>query len=346
MLVGPLPASDDEPNNSVQYQCDNTPLTPDNFASTATCPIQKSQLVTGDWSLVILSNNGNGDSIAYQRDFSLIVGPQITTTDTIVAMVSEVSTPLTTVTVTATSTDLVTLPAVTTTVASVTRNPTRTITPQSTIITTTKVHTINNGRPIFTLIKTTHTVDATCTVSLPRKDRKATISPTIPGFTVKWPHKRGLPTPVARRMPTPDAPVDSYLVFKGRSIPYNKAEFNSKRRANLAKRAPDSPIVTVTDPIVSTATTTIVAGISTITTAASNTVQITSTITPAVVTIASGKTVVFTTVTAVAKTKTVTKYSVVENNTGKTFAKTVTFTKTVIPEASVSACKRRHGFLH
>jgi hypothetical protein len=41
-----------------------------------------------------MSNNGDADSIAYQRDFHLEVGPQITTTTTLTATVTEVYTPV------------------------------------------------------------------------------------------------------------------------------------------------------------------------------------------------------------------------------------------------------------
>ena len=43
-------------------------------------PIEKANLISGPWSVLILSNNGNGTPIAYERDFSLAVGPQQTST--------------------------------------------------------------------------------------------------------------------------------------------------------------------------------------------------------------------------------------------------------------------------
>ena len=46
----------------------------------AISPITKAQLISGIWDLETLSNNGNGDPIAYQRQISLSVGPQVTTT--------------------------------------------------------------------------------------------------------------------------------------------------------------------------------------------------------------------------------------------------------------------------
>lgn len=40
----------------------------------------KNQLSSGDWSLVIISNNKDGTQVAYERDFALSVGPQSTVT--------------------------------------------------------------------------------------------------------------------------------------------------------------------------------------------------------------------------------------------------------------------------
>ena len=47
---------------------------------TGNSPIMKSQLYDGDWSVVIITNNGNGTQVAYERDFALSVGPQSTVT--------------------------------------------------------------------------------------------------------------------------------------------------------------------------------------------------------------------------------------------------------------------------
>lgn len=43
-------------------------------------PIQKKDLVSGNYLLVILSNNGDAEPISYQRNISLSIGPQVTTT--------------------------------------------------------------------------------------------------------------------------------------------------------------------------------------------------------------------------------------------------------------------------
>jgi len=63
-----------------QELCTNTELTPDDVPRLSTCPIRKNQLVSGNWSIIIISNNGDGYPLAAQRDFVLSVGPQSTST--------------------------------------------------------------------------------------------------------------------------------------------------------------------------------------------------------------------------------------------------------------------------
>lgn len=70
-----------DPNGN-QYECSMTPLLPSDTPETVTCPLDKDQLFTGEWSLLIISNNGDAAPIDYERDFSLIVGPQQTSTVT------------------------------------------------------------------------------------------------------------------------------------------------------------------------------------------------------------------------------------------------------------------------
>lgn len=36
--------------------------------------MQKDDMWSGDWSVILISNNGDGTPIAYERDFSLTVG--------------------------------------------------------------------------------------------------------------------------------------------------------------------------------------------------------------------------------------------------------------------------------
>jgi hypothetical protein len=66
--------------NGDQYQCSDTPLQPADTYQMSTCPLKKDSLWSGAWSVVIISNNGQADPIAYQRDFVLSVGKPVTST--------------------------------------------------------------------------------------------------------------------------------------------------------------------------------------------------------------------------------------------------------------------------
>lgn len=72
--------------NGDQYECTDIPLEPDFTSELSTCPIEQEDMYSGIWSLLILSNNGNGDPIAYERDFTLTVGPQQTVTVSIASL--------------------------------------------------------------------------------------------------------------------------------------------------------------------------------------------------------------------------------------------------------------------
>ena len=43
-------------------------------------PIMKKDMISGPHAILIVSNNGDAEPIAYQREFDLTVGPQATTT--------------------------------------------------------------------------------------------------------------------------------------------------------------------------------------------------------------------------------------------------------------------------
>lgn len=60
--------------NGVEHLCDDIPTTPEYTNQLSNCPIQKSQMSSGHWMLLILGNNGNGDPpaqpFAWQRGMS------------------------------------------------------------------------------------------------------------------------------------------------------------------------------------------------------------------------------------------------------------------------------------
>jgi hypothetical protein len=47
---------------------------PDNTSQMTTCPIEKDQMTSGEWSILVIGNNADGNPFAYERDFSLTVG--------------------------------------------------------------------------------------------------------------------------------------------------------------------------------------------------------------------------------------------------------------------------------
>lgn len=107
--------------NGDEIQCSDTPLQPDDTIQLSTCPMDKDQLWTGDWSVLVISNNGDADPIAYERDFYLSVGIPVTTTYTPTMTITSTTTPVVIVTETSTIISITTLLAKTTTVASVTK---------------------------------------------------------------------------------------------------------------------------------------------------------------------------------------------------------------------------------
>ena len=108
--------------DGIDSYCDDIPLQPDYTSELSLCPeLTKNEMVTGDYELTLLSNNGDGDPFANQRDFYVSAGPQQTVTVRILLPLLEVvfanplqATPTliynftTTPTVTATTTSVVT----------------------------------------------------------------------------------------------------------------------------------------------------------------------------------------------------------------------------------------------
>ena len=218
--------------------CSDTSLTPDDTNQLSTCPLEKDQMWSGAWSVILISNNGNGDPIAYERDFSLIVGLPVTTTLTPTVTVSSTSTPLFNSTVTvpniisATVNTTVTSPAVT-------LSPTITITPKRvTVKETQTVATISKTKYVVQPSVVTRTKTASCHV--PRRqqhpDPKCRITPTLVSAAA-------LQTSQAK---------GRFRRVKDRSVPADRAQRIAERKARLArgelqKRAPDNATVTVTD---------------------------------------------------------------------------------------------------
>ena len=80
-----------------QYECSLVPTAPDNIPEMSTCPIQKNQMSTGNWAILLLGNNVSGKPFAWQRSFNISVGPQQTITITPTATGTSTSYPTTTI---------------------------------------------------------------------------------------------------------------------------------------------------------------------------------------------------------------------------------------------------------
>lgn len=53
--------------NGDEYLCSQIPTTPADTPELSTCPIKKSQMVSGDWMILVLGNNDDGNPFAWQR---------------------------------------------------------------------------------------------------------------------------------------------------------------------------------------------------------------------------------------------------------------------------------------
>ncbi|KAK5123449.1 hypothetical protein LTR85_002487 [Meristemomyces frigidus] len=341
-----------------EYLCSTTPLTPDDTPETVTCPVDKDQLTSGDWALIILSNNGAACPIAYERDFSLSVGPQQTTTVTPVVTIDTAYTPVVTDTVTSTDVITATAKTSTTTVAKISVSPTVTIYPQPASTTVSKpVLTFTLTKKVPKVVATS-TLKATASCQLPTRryvpDTTARIIPTILASVVgsifselgiNLKARDAAPQPTGRSAST----EFKRAIVEGRAVdPKVKAEYLEKRKERLAlnKRAPDAPTVTVTD---SSAVSTYV---STTSTAPTSTIYVsvvhtsTSYTTP-IETVSSGIAIGISTVTA--SKQTTTKSVLVlgtETVVTKTSDVTLTVTSTTTPAAVAASCSSAGGTLH
>jgi hypothetical protein len=79
-----------------QYYCSSVLTVPNDVSQISTCPILKSQIMSGNWSILTLGNNGDGNPFAVERDFVLTAGKQKTSTITPTVTYTYTSAPLVT----------------------------------------------------------------------------------------------------------------------------------------------------------------------------------------------------------------------------------------------------------
>lgn len=237
-------------SNGDQYECTLSQLQPDDTPQLVTCPVDKNELFDGEYSLLILSNNGGCEPIAYQRDFELSVGPQQTTTVSPTVVISSTTTPIVTVVQTVTQVITQTADPSTTTVPRATLRPTITkhLLPSITIVKK-AILTVTKVKQIVNIISTKFvTTTPKCKPTAKRRiaDPIARIAATILRSSSGVVERDAMPVPTARSGST----EYKRAVLEGRAIePEVKARFLRERRERLAleKRSPDEPVVTVMD---------------------------------------------------------------------------------------------------
>jgi hypothetical protein len=323
---------------SREYICDQVPTYPDKELKSSTCPIQKNQMVSGHWILLVVGDNGeHGQPFAWQRDLYLTVGTPITTTVTPTVTFSISYTPVETQVTTSTFTNIITTgPLSTVTVASGTARNTKTITPPAITTTTTKIMTRTSLSLSRTFSVTTRTVTATCTTPVRpgRPDKPGHYSPTRL-------HPAALVTPtnvpkMHRFMRKADRSVDyEWARARVEAVKQRREEKLREAEARLERRTPDTPTSIITAEVpVSTTTTILTPATTTVETVLLST-TVTSTLPPA--TVISG----LVTSTITLATPTTTRLQVSFATTTKIITFGATFTKytTVTPTNPVSACK-------
>jgi hypothetical protein len=325
-----------------EYLCDEIPTTPENELKLSTCPIQKNQMFSGHWLLLVLGNNGkNGQPFAWQRDLYLTVGAPVTSTLTPTMTFSLTSTPIVTQTTTTTFTNVITTgPLSTITLPSGTAKDAKTITPPVTTTTSTKIMTKTSISLTKVFAVTTQTVTATCTTpGRPgRPDKPCEYTPTRV-------HAAALETPTVipklhRFMRKADRAVDiEWARARIEAAKQRRAEMAQEAAAPYERRAPDAPTLTVTGDVPVNTTTTILAPAATTTETVLTSTTAISTLPAA--TVISG---LFTnTITLPTPTKTQLSLSFATTTNVITFGGTFTKHTTVTPTTSVSACKNAGG---
>ncbi|KAF2131519.1 hypothetical protein P153DRAFT_365098 [Dothidotthia symphoricarpi CBS 119687] len=325
--------------NDTEYLCSKVETTPDDDPKLSTCPIQKSQMSSGHWILLILGNNGKeGQPFAWQRDLYITVGAQATMTYTPTVTFSITEVPVTTMTATATFTDVSTIgPLSTVTIPSGTAKKIKTVTPKAVTATSTKLMTRTSITSTRKAVTTTKTVTATCTTPgrPTRPDKPCTYSPT-------------LLHPAALVTPTSLPKLHRFVRKSDRAVDYEwaraRVEAAKQKRARivgpaLERRAPDAPTSTITGTVPVSTTTTIIQPTLTTTESVLQTVSTTTTLPAA--TVLSGLLTLTTTLPTPTKTKVSHQYITITST--KNFGVTYTRVTTVTPTSAVSACKKKGG---
>ncbi|GAB7364427.1 hypothetical protein MBLNU230_g4968t1 [Neophaeotheca triangularis] len=363
-----------------QAECSTTELTPDDTPRLVNCTtFPKNELYSGDWTLLIISNNGDGDPLANQRDFSLEVGPQSTETVTPTITVEDVTTPVESSTTTVTAFVTSTLPAQTVTVPEASSVATITTRPRESTTTTT-IGLLNIVRTIRTtdVASTVSTVPASCVTPTSNRvqDPLATILPTILGplddvirDTIEgtlgtvdsllnrvigglfgWGRKRSVPVEHKAPALTGSAKFKREILEGRHPSEEIKRAFIKERseklkRDTINKRAPDERTITVTATS-GLPTTSVTSTAPTTTVIDTDEITQSTTITPEPVTIEQGTMIETITITADAETRTRTvRRAIATRTTTVTNRTTITNYETTTSAGAAESCAAQSGTL-
>ncbi|KAF2808430.1 uncharacterized protein BDZ99DRAFT_55601 [Mytilinidion resinicola] len=336
MIVPP----DDAPDNDEIICSDLDTTDVDDTPEMATCPIKKSQMVSGPWIILVMGNNGDGDPFAYERDITLDCGPQVTATVTPTVTYNITVTPTSTSTVWSTVTNTTTFgPTTTYTLPSSTANYTKTITPAP--VYTTQTWTVTRHKLTWTRTQTIKTTTQTASCTVPPKpqwpDKTCTYSPTKlhpKALETGKPNKKG-----GRYWRGAARAVNIEEARRRFDAAQKKRDLKERAAVQVEERAPDAPTIYVTYSVAVNVTSTLTAAPTT-TTETDLTTTVTSTTLPPA-TVFSG--IYTSTTTLPTKTKTKKTIAYTTLYTTKTIHATWTLTTTVTPTAVVSSCKTRGG---
>ncbi|KAH0290104.1 hypothetical protein KCU84_g17979, partial [Aureobasidium melanogenum] len=150
------------PKNQTIF-CSDVATSPDYADETTTCPILKNQMYSGDWTLLLLDNNGNASTFNAKRLLHLSVGEQVTSVVIPTITLNVTSTPTSTVNATITDVERTTLsPSSVTSLASNAVTQTVTSYPPRETVTASSTATVTRTRTRFTYTVETYTETEIC----------------------------------------------------------------------------------------------------------------------------------------------------------------------------------------
>lgn len=222
------------PKNQTIF-CSDVATSPDYTDETTTCPILKNQMYSGDWTLLLLDNNGNASTFNAKRRLHLSVGEQATSIIIPTITLSVTQTPTSTVNATITDLESTTiLPSSVTSLASNAVTQTVYSYPPRETITKSSTATVTRTSTRFTYTVKTYTETEICAVVFAAKEADPTADAGLLAIAqAAIASASATPAPARRARIIRD--ITKVLQVEKRNV------------ANLAKRTPDSATILSTD---------------------------------------------------------------------------------------------------